>query len=319
MQELELSVLAPVRNVENNITSVLSFAAGQAAALNTEFIIVDMGSEDKTVLQAVTLMKDLGLHGFVIQNGASSVPAALNTAIQKAGGKYLTFLFARRLYAGFLKPYLEAAAHFDADAVFGCMTKEEERAAERRSISYAIRQPDGARVAKDILRRKTKVDLAAFFARREFLLSRHIDFDEECVFGYAGEFLLRCVLGAERITQAPVLLQRDGASELKRGKSKAVGFAVFERAESALRVLDAARAAFPDDTELLRLAEKDAVPRAVMNAVDVVLREGSGVRAVRDYLRASGYDRLLSADARTDPALRQRILLWKTLPWLYRP
>lgn len=319
MQELNLSVLVPVKNVENNIARILSFAAKQTEGIGAEFIIVDMGSEDQTVLQAVTLVKDLNLHGFVIQNGDSSVPAALNTAIQKAGGKYLTFLFARRLYAGFLKPYLECAERFDADAVIGCVTQEEERAAERRSISHAIRQPDGAHIAKDIFRRKTKADLAAFLVRREFLLSRQIDVDEECAFGYAGEFLLRCILGSEKVTQAPVLLQRDEANELKRGKSKAVGFAVFERVEAALRVLDAARLSYPNDDELRRLAEKDAVPRAVMDCVDVVLREGSGVRSVRQYLSTSGYDRLLSVDGRTDPVLRRRILLWKALPLLYRP
>jgi glycosyltransferase involved in cell wall biosynthesis len=318
LQASELSILIPAQNIEKEIPHILAYAAKQTKDLDAEFIIVDMGSSDKTVLAAVLQIKELGLHGFVIQNGVSNVPAALNTALQKAGGKYLTFLFARRLYSGFLPGYLDSAKRFGADLVFGCFTKEELRTAERRAISTAIRRPDGARFAKDLLRRKRKADLAAVLVRREFLMAKQISFDENCAFGYAEEFLLSCMLYAGTVIQAPVLLQRDEACELKRGKSGPVGFKVFRRVEAMLRVLETAQTVNGGDDELLRLLGKDIIPLAVMGCIDIVLREGVNHRTVRVFLNTSGYDKLLVVDRKSDPDLKRRILLWKVAPWLYR-
>lgn len=318
MQSSELSVLIPTRNVEKEIPRILEFAAGQTQELDAEFVIVDMGSTDKTVLEAVLQIKKLGLRGFVIQNGVSNVPTALNTALQKAGGRYLTFLFARRLYGGVFPGYLDSANRFGADLVFGCATKEERRTAERRSISTAIRRPDGTQYMKDCLRRRKKADLAAVLVRREFLMAKQISFDENCAFGYAEEFLFRCMLCAGSVVQAPVLLQRVEETELKRGKAGAVGFRVFTRVEAALRVLEAARSVCANDAELLRLLEKDVLPFTVMGCVDVALREGVNYRAVKMFLATSGYDRFLSPDRKSDPELRRRVFFWKTAPWLYR-
>lgn len=319
MQASELSILIPAKNIENEISHILSFAAKQTEGMNVEFIIVDMGSGDKTVLQAVMLMKELGLHGFVIQNGDSAVPAALNTAVQKAGSEYLSFLFARRLYCNFLQQYLDSAKRSNADIVFGCTSKDEVRAAERRTISSAVRQPDGARFAKEALRRKINADIAAIIVRRQFVISKQISFTDNCAFGYAEEFVLRCMLSANTVVQAPVLLQREKTGELKRGKQGPTGLRIFQRVEAALRILDAAISSYGNDGELLRLLEKDIIPLTIMNAIDIILREGSNYRAIKSFLSVSGYDRLLSADRRTDPALKRRILVWKTIPWMYRP
>lgn len=319
MQASELSILIPAKNIEKEIPHILSFVAKQTEGMNVEFIIVDMGSGDKTVLQAVMFMKEFCLHGFVIQNGDSSVPAALNTAVQKAGSEYLAFLFARRLYSNFLPQYLETAKRSSADVVFGCSTKDEVRAAERRTISSAVKQPDGARFVKDALRRKINADIATVMIRRQFLLSKQISFAENCNYGYAEEFILRSMLSADIVMQAPVLLRRDETFELKRGKLGTAGLRIFQRVEAALRVLDAAKSNYGADSELLRLLEKEIIPLTVMNAIDVMLREGSGHRAIKSFMNVSGYERLLCSDRKTDPALKRRILVWKTVPWLYRP
>lgn len=319
MQVSELSILIPAKNIENEIPQILSFAAKQTKGMNVEFVIVDMGSTDKTVLQAVMLMKELSLHGFVIQNGDSTVSTALNTAVQKAGSEYLSFLFARRLYNGFLQEYLDTAKHTKADIVFGCFSKDEMRAAERRTISSAIRQPDGGHFVKDILRRKIKADIAAVTIRREFLISKQINFVDNCAFGYAEEFILRCMLCASTVVQAPVLLQRDETYELKRGKLSPAGLRIFQRVEAALRILNTAKSSYGNDAELLRLLEKDIIPLTIMNAIDTMLHEGGSHRAIKSFLNVSGYDRLLTSDRKTEPALKRRILLWKTAFWLYHP
>ncbi len=155
--------------------------------------------------------------------------------------------------------------------------------------------------------------------RRQFLLDREISFSDSCVYGYAEEFVFCCLFCADSVVQAPVLLTREPACELKRGKQAPAGRAIFQRVEAMLRVLDVAKAQYGGERELLRLLEKEKIPRTVMDSVDVLLREGSSSRAVRACLRISGYSRLLTVDRWTDPALRRRVLLWKTAPDFYRP
>ncbi len=319
MQAASLSILCPVRNVENEIAGLLQFAAEQTKGLETEFIIVDMGSSDRTVLQTVWLMKEHGLHGFVIQNGASLVPEALNTAVQKSSGAYLSFLFARRLYNGLAAPLLEAAKRSEADVVFGCAGKEEVHAAERRMVSSAICQPDGAGFVREMLRRAVAPDLASVLIRRSFLIENGLVFTESCTYGYAEEFLYRCLLTAPSVLQAPVLLVRDDTFALKRGRQGPVGWNIFQRMQVVLRVEETARSKFPSDAELLRLLEKDKLPRTVMNCVDIALREGKTFLQVRRYLSETGYDRLLTTDGKTEKSLKRRVFLWKTAPWMYRP
>ncbi len=319
MQAAELSIVLPVKNIEKEIVGILRFVVEQAAGTECELIVIDMGSRDRTVLQAVRLIKELGIHGFVVQNGDSTVPAALNTGIQKAGGRYLTFVFARRLYEDFLVPGLETARRTNADFLFGCRDADEVRVAERRTLSSAIRRRGGDQYLKDAWLRGASIDISAVLIRRGFLLDRQIEFEESCRYGYAGEFLSRCLLLAEAAVQAPVLLRRNGALELRRGKQAQAGTAIFQRVEAVQRVADLARTACAGDAELLRLLERVRLPLAVMEAVDVLLREGNAPRAVRDLLRTYGYDRFLVADRRMDPKLRRRILLWRFSPGLYRP
>ncbi len=318
LQAAELSMIFPVRNVEQEIAGILSFAADQAGEINTEYIIVDMGSSDRTVFQSVRWMKLRGLHGFVVQNGESDVSSALNTGLQKAEGRYITFVFARRLYEGFLPAYLETANRSQADFVFGCFGKEEARAAERRNVSSAIRQPGGNEFLKDILRKGNGADIAAVLIRRGFLQEKSIQFHDGCSYGYAEEFLCRCFLQASSVVQAPAVLQRNMQPELKRGKQKPVGKRIFQRVEATLRVIDVVKTLYPHDTDLLQLLERNRLPAAVMSGVDVMLREGNSFQEIRSSVRDFGFDRYLVIGRQTEARLRNRIALWRTVPWLYR-
>ena len=317
MQAAELSLILPVKNIEKEIVNILSFLGDQIGALDSELIVVDMGSSDRTVLRAVRLMKDLKLRGFVIQNGESTVSAALNTGMQKAGGEYLTFVFARRLYENFISACLETAKRTKADFAFGCADREEARAAERRALSSAVRRRGGAQYLKDSILRGTFIDISAVLIRRGFLLERQIEFEEGCRYGYSEEFVSRCLLFADAVVQAPVVLRRNDTNELRRGKLSPAGTDIFQRVEAVLRIVDAARSS-GGDAELLRLLERVRLPLAVMNAVDVLLREGSDYRFVRECLRTYGYDRMLAADRRMDPKMRRKILSWRFTPALYR-
>ena len=51
MQAMSLSVILPVRNVEQEISGILRSVVRQTNGIETEFILVDMGSDDGTPLE----------------------------------------------------------------------------------------------------------------------------------------------------------------------------------------------------------------------------------------------------------------------------
>lgn len=319
MQLTEISVILPVRNLEKEVPGILRWASRQTAGREAEFIVVDMGSGDRTVLEAVQEMKDRKLRGFVIQNGDTTVSSALNTGMQKAGGEYVTFLFARRLYRNFIEGYLQTAARSGADFVFGCTAEEEARAAERRLAGSAMIREQGSAFIRDVLKGGLRIDISAVLIRRKFLAEKQLHFFDACSYGYSEEFVYRCLLAADTAVQSPVVLQREGTYELKRGKQQPAGNNIFQYADAMLRVSDLIRTGSREDGELLALFEQQKLPLTVMNGVDVMLQEGTGYNAVRGYLRVNGYDKLLKPGRRTEKKLRRRIAVWQVIPWMYQP
>ena len=73
MQDIMLSVILPVKNIENEILGMLRSLRRQAEGIEAEWIIVDMGSSDSTVLEAVQFIKEEKLKGYVIQKDRKSV------------------------------------------------------------------------------------------------------------------------------------------------------------------------------------------------------------------------------------------------------
>lgn len=318
MQCTEISIIIPVRNIEQEISGILRSVAAQTAGREAEFIVVDMGSSDQTVLEAVQLIKELKLRGFVIQNGDGTVSAALNTGIQKAGGDYITFIFARRLYRDFIVGYLNTASRTGADFIFGSVGEDEARFAERRLISKAVKQEGGPAYVKNILLGNLHVDISSVLLRRRFIMEKQIRFFDSCSHGYAEEFVFHCLLSADCIAQSPTIMKRDTVYELKRGKQKPVGKNIFQHTDAMLRILDLIKTGHDDDSELIALFERERLPLTVMNGVDVMLKEGVGYNAVRGFLRVGGYDKLLLTGRQTDKALKQRVRVWRVIPWMYQ-
>lgn len=313
MQTPELSILLPVKDVEIELPGILRFLAQQSGTSVVEYIIIDMGSADRTVLRAVQLIKEERLNGFVVQNGRSSVSAALNTGLQKATGEYVTFVFARRLYSDYIRTYLHYARTGQADVVFGTLAGDEE------STKAKVTGGDGLFYARQLAEGRWQADIAALMLRREFLQSKRLWFNEECRYGYSEEFVFRCLLSGAKLVRAPVVLQRDGELELHRGKVAPAGRDIFQKIEALLRVQTLLDDTRPEYKELFARFSEHKIPEAIMACVDVLLNEGIGYNAVRGYLRVEGYERFLITGRRTGKALRRRIRLWRTLPWMYRP
>lgn len=310
MDVFTLSVIFPVKNIAQEISSILRLTAEQTQGINAEFLVVDMGSSDKTVWEALRVVKELKLPGAVIQSGEGTVARALNTALVRASGRYVSFVFARRLYTGHLTAYCSAAEASNADIVFG--TAGEPFGKEGVAVPGSV-------CLQGILEEKLSVDIAAILLRRAFLEQRRLSFSEFCEYGYSEEFLLRCFCAAESAVRCEAILKRDTAYELRRGKQKPVGTAVFQRMEALLRATEYIESRLPGDRRVSILLRERRLPQAVMWCVDLLLREGNGYGAVQGMLKVSGYRKYLRCGANTPFELKKRIRLWRNLPWMYKP
>ena len=64
MQQAELSIVVPVKNVEKTIGGVLRSVASQIVGIDAEVIVVDMGSQDRTILEGYQLLKEFRAAGW---------------------------------------------------------------------------------------------------------------------------------------------------------------------------------------------------------------------------------------------------------------
>lgn len=315
---LEITLIFPVRNIEAEIADVLEAAEKEISGFSAEFIIVDMASKDATLWRALHYIETHGLPGMVLQNGEGSVAEALNTGIRKASGQYISFVFARRLYKNFLPGYLETAREENADFVFGTTTLEEQKLALQRRANQVLRYRTGSELLKDIQEGNAHLDVAAILIRTAFLKGNGINFTKGCSFGYSEEFLFRCILQAERIRQSPTFLKRNTNSEWKKGKQEVIGARIFQKVDAVIRISDLLTRQSGDE-DLLIWYRDQKIPEAIMDCVDVLLREKMNYNGVRGLLRLSGYDKLLKSGRGTPRVLRHRIMRWNTFPWLYKP
>lgn len=316
---MDVSIIFPVRNIENEVAGIIRHLDLQASSFSYELIIVDMGSEDMTVVIALQVLHRMGIDGCVIQNGHVPPADALNSGLQRARGKYVTFVFARRIYQNILPEYFAAAEVSDADMVFGSASQEDARIAERLSVSKVVKKKQGPEYLASLLHEKTSIDIAALLLRRKFLADHHVWFYENCQFGYADEFLYHCLLEGQKIVQSPVIPERVPQVEMSSAKVQPVGPEIFQEIEAMLRVRDLLWCEHSEETELLDAMNFQRIPRAVMHCVDILLLEGLPKATIQKELKERSYHHLLRIGKPTASSLKKKIRLWKT-PWCqYHP
>ncbi|MCH3972114.1 MAG: glycosyltransferase family 2 protein [Oscillospiraceae bacterium] len=316
MSEVSLSLILPVHNEERKIAKTLQYLFSKAADLpKTEWIIVDTGSTDNTVLEAVQALHAAHQQGCVMQNGNSTIAAGLNTGLAHVHGVYVSFLFPQKLYQNCPAEYCRDAQRTHADLIFGCKTEESSRHAAKRLPGTGPKQSE---YTLHVLKGELQLDLSAVVVRFHFLSENNICFSENCRFGYAEEFLLRCLLLANSVYQSPLLLQRDTGHELP-AKDVICGAAVLQRIDALIRVADILHSSKSSSPELISFYQEEYIPKTILSCIDRLLQEGYHHNVIKLYLRRGGYDKMLLIGSHTDPALRGKIFQWKTLSLFYKP
>ncbi len=313
MPEVDLSIIIPARNNKAKNASIIKMIADETRSLDVEFIVIDLNSTDGGVLDALNMMKTGNLKGSVIQCGNGTVSAALNTGIQKAKGRYITFVYPTRLYKNYINEYFKVAEEKQAEFVFAVPSSNDEN--HKEVIPEGILGTD---IVVRLIRSSIYMDFTAVLFRRDFLLRHSVRFYEECTLGYAESFIYNSLLANPRTAFIDMEIRRDYVNSLLNGSQAGISNNCFERLDAMIKVAENANRLHPDDAVLNEAFEYQKLPAVVVNCIDKLLGEGFNKTSIRKLLKNKGYDEYLKVSGSTSDDLKKKIVQWKFMPWLYR-
>ena len=313
MAKADISVIIPTKNNKGKTAEIIDKLSSENENLNIEFIVIDMNSADGVILEVLNMIKKKSLLGYVIQSGGGTVSSALNTGIYKAGGKYITFVYPSRLYKNYISEYFSLAEEKCADFIFAAPETDE---GNRILISDGV---TGADLIVSLVHSSVTMDFTAVMYNREFLISNDIRFYDDCRLGYAEAFIYNALLHSPRVAFSKIKPERDYVNEVIGDTASNAGNNCFERLEAMERVFLLAREYHKDDRVLLEALEYQKLPTVIFSCIDKLLFEGFRASSITKLMKNKGYDKYLDFSRYTKPDLRNKILLWKTVPWFYKP
>ena len=313
MAKADISVIIPSKNNGRKTVEIIDKLSSENENINIEFIVTDMNSTDGGVLGALNMIKQKGLSGYVIQSGGGTVSSALNTGIYKAGGKYITFVYPSRLYKNYISEYFSLAEEKGADFIFAAPETDE---GNRILISDGVTGED---LVVSLIYSSITMDFTAVMFNREFLIDSGVRFYEDCRIGYAEAFIYNVLLRSPKVAFSKIKPERDYKNESIGDNASNVGNNCFERFEAMIKVFSVAREYHKDDKILLEALEFQKLPSVIMNCIDKLLSEGFRSSSIKKIMKNKDYDRYLDFSRYTKSDLRNKILLWKTVPWFYKP
>ena len=318
-----ISLIWDIFEMQAGIPRVINAIAAEIQNLgfDVEIIIVDRGSGDQSVYEALQAIKANRLQGKVIQNGPGWSGAALNSGILRSSGKYLSFLRPNGyFFRGHFKALFEAAEQNAADFTFGEIISTEYGAgrlgAFQRVRPARAREGKGAAMLLAALKGEKAIDLGCLLIRREFVLESKISFNEDTRLCCEEEFIYRCLLLSDCICEIRGPFARDKSVALTDGQAPPE-FACFDRVDAMVRFYEELQTNRKENKRVIHALKEQKIPQIILDAVEELLRNGRGYNAVRHYLNKNGYQTRLQVGRHTPVALGRKILLWRSFPWMY--
>ena len=113
----DISIIVPTYNSEHTIERLLTSINSSFKNLNIDLLLVDDGSNDRTVLIEEEYSFNENIHTNIIKLSHSGVSVARNVGIQKAQGKYLMFLDSDDEVSEEITSLLKDFNHFNSQVV----------------------------------------------------------------------------------------------------------------------------------------------------------------------------------------------------------
>ena len=320
MAKAALSVIIDVYEMEMDIPAFLRTVSSmmKESKEEIEYLIIDKGSGDHTVWEALKALKELGLDGKVLQNGEVPGGCALNTGIYRASGRYLVFIRPSEFYRAPFAKWLEEAQECGAEIFYGLPAEQ----AKEMESNLTEKQPvpqDGCQVMTDTLSKGGELPLGCVLFHKDFLMKNRLTFSEDYSCGYQEAFLYQCLLHVcERIYFGGYDCRREPLYK-NLGDSRIKEFACFEKVDALVEIRDMMKNCGAGNKKMVELMEHQRLPSAVLECVETLLKSGRGYNAVSRYVQKHGYYQLLKSGHSTGRSLRKKIFVWKKLPWMYQP
>ena len=306
MANVDISVIIPSKDNKNKTAEIIRKISESTKDIEIEFIVIDMNSKDNSVLWALNEIKKRNLRGCVIQSGGGTVSSALNTGIYKSEGKYITFVYPSRLYkSDYIHEYYKTVEAQNADFVFSAPKTE--------LVSAEINNIDGNELATGLIRSLISMDFCAVMIKREYLLSNHIKFYENCTYGYAEAFVFNALIFEPRIAYSSVKLEREYVDVPQKNEG-IQNNGCFSKIDAMLKVYETMQLNKKGSNALHNAFEYNKIPSVVMSCVDMLLKDNFPYYAIKNSLKLKEYDKLLKFSRVTPAKLRKKIIRWKFFP-----
>ena len=314
MDTIDISIIIPMKNLENKISSIIMAVSSELCDLKAELIVIDMGSSDSCMLEALATIQSLNLRGSIVQNGECTLSQALNVGIYKSSGKYINFLFPNRMYYGYIPEYKKMADLCEYDLIFSCMFEDEEK-----NQNNLIKSTNGQEVLISYLKDSMKIDIAAIFVKNKFLLDNKIRFYRDIDYENMESFLMEILLKTNNIGISDFELRRHFKYEVSQNLNNDEGYCrnCIGDVEALLRFYELSKYFICSNVYLSSLLIYQKIPESIMNLVETMLNKGFSCRTVKNMLKIHEYDKLLVYNKVTSERLKSNILRWKIAPFLY--
>ncbi len=314
MQDIiDLSVIVPIKNIEDHVDAVFKAISEKLSGLSFEILATDICSTDNSVLSALNSIKEQKLNGSVIKCGSDIPGYALNCAIDKAHGKYITFVFPRKLFLECIADYYKDAVAKDSEFIFGTAPSYIKKDVIIYDDNTALDVFDAVTYGK------LTCDIASLMILAESVREKKIYFSETLKYGYSEDFIYKALIKCDKISVSSAKMKRTTDYEAPKATSEPTDEKkCFERIENILSLRSILSSSNANYKHMYNVIMQEKLPSCILSCVDTLLKEKYTVSAIKNALRSKGYDEYIYSGRYTSRRLKRRIILWKLAPHLYK-
>lgn len=312
--EIDVSVIIPMRNPGTDIKKTLKYLCENMEDVSAEYILLDINSTNYSQICALESLKELKLQGKILQCGNVPYGEVMNIGLRQARGKYLTFIFPKRMYKAFIPQYFHAACKTLPDVVFGTMPEGE----WGKALNFSTLKITGTELFKCLMYGYTSLDLGALMFKTSFVERRKVYFHESSSVGYAEEYIYKALLLSETVLQCQKVMERDESLDIPRATLALEDFSYFGKIDSMLRIMELLEIC-PVDEELKEKFKGEKLPDTVLSCADYLLERGHDIKTVKKALKIKGYDKLLWVSPKASKNIKRAVFKFDYTPWMYKP
>lgn len=313
MADIDVSVIIPIKNISTEIDNIIREVSEKNNNINLEFIITDIGSDNKGMIASLDTINKYNLHGCVVKCGSENIGSALNFGISKAIGKYVTFLFPRRLYTDCLSDYFADAKDKNAEFVFGSLPLD----STKDMVIFNDISP--TEILEGIILNKIPCDIASVLISTKILKERGIYFSEKLKIGYSEDFIYKVLLNSNTIVKSDTIMVRNTKLEPEKVALDTESTNLcFDKVDAMISLRDSIPLSHKDYKKIHRLFTGEKIPSTIFSCIDTLLKDNYTYKAIKQALKQRNYDELLTTNKYTSNALKRKIYTWKLTPGLYK-